>query len=114
MYMKEVFALMNRFDTISEQLISDNMCTEKCPCLDYDFNDGFVKSNSKLQYDMVLEKHMSKYGRTNFDKDWATSKGMKPLVWTKDPNVGYKNFHECFKDPNKHFNLDRAQMNQLD
>lgn len=71
------------------------MCTEQCPCLNYTYGDGFIRSNSKLQYDMVMEEHMNKYSRTNFNKTWSTSKGNRPLVWTTDPSKGFKSFQEC-------------------
>lgn len=60
-YFQEMRILIDRFDTISEEIISDNMCTDRCPCLNYTFDDGYMKSNSKLKYDMVLEEHMNKY-----------------------------------------------------
>lgn len=93
----EIFKIVHRFDTITSALVSDNMCTDLCPCLNYTFDDGNMRSNSKLQFNMVMEKFMNKYRRTNFDKKWSTSKGNKPLVWTTDPDKGFKSFDECFQ-----------------
>lgn len=39
---KNFMAFTNKFDMITEQVISEDMCSEKCPCLDYVFNDGII------------------------------------------------------------------------
>lgn len=91
---KNFMVFTNKFDTITEQVISEDMCSEKCPCLDYVFDDGTIESSSKGQFDIVMESHLNKYGRT---KNTSHSAGYKPLVWTTDETKGFKSLADCYK-----------------
>jgi len=51
-----------------------------------------MENNPELAYEQHLEVELNKYGRTNFNKSWATDLGMVPLVWTKDYNFGFVSF----------------------
>ena len=71
------------------------MCTEVCPCLEY--NQDTPKGNPKLKYHMHLEVYMKKYGRSNYDKKFSRDNHLKPMYWTDNVNQGYKSFMECYQ-----------------
>ena len=98
---RNFFLLAHRFDTISEEILDSQMCTEMCPCLDYNVTvNGQHIVNSKNQYDLLLEKHMNIYKRTNFNETWSTSKGNSPMIWTKDTSKGFKTIKDCYNTTN--------------
>lgn len=57
--------LAHRFDTVTEQIITDNMCTDVCPCLDYDTDVNGMPMSTKELYNLIKEERMNLYGRTN-------------------------------------------------
>jgi len=71
------------------------MCTETCPCFEY--NTEQMEDNPMLAYEQHLEIELNKYGRTNYNYTWATNKGMVPLLWTKDSTFGFKSFMACYQ-----------------
>lgn len=92
---RTIFDIAHVYDDVTERLISDNMCTERCPCLAY--NHHKPNENPMLKYEMHLEKYMNVYGRSNFDKPWSRDKGFKPMVWTTNVTQGFKSFMDCYQ-----------------
>ena len=96
---REMFLLAHRFDTMSQEVLDSSMCTDMCPCLNFgvSINNNMRIVNSKDEYDLILEKYMETYKRTNFNYTRSTKEGNRPLVWTNDPEKGYKSIKECIE-----------------
>lgn len=93
-WLREMIMLAHRYDTMSEQLITDNMCTNTCPCLEYGTEFDGIDLTTKEFYNLVKEETMNKYGRTNLQ---ASLTGLEEMVWTRDLNKGFKSFEDCHK-----------------
>ena len=94
---REIFLVAKRYDDVSEQLIDDNMCTEKiCPCLDENIYEQV--GNPRHLYHFFLENYMEQYNRTNFANSyWTRYHGDVPLYFTPNVNEGFESFDECFR-----------------
>lgn len=109
---QEIYLMAHRFDMLSEAIITKNMCTDTCPCLDYMLDDPSNNSsyNARLDYAMNMEDKLRRFNRTNFDSEESKEKGLVPLKWTRNTYEGYKSFMDCYqhweemaeKDPNKY------------
>lgn len=48
-WVRSYFLMAKRFDTISEEISADHMCTQRCPCLEYEFRrDHQMRGNTKV------------------------------------------------------------------
>ena len=68
-----------RFDLMSEMLLNKYMCTERCPCLDY--NVGNPDQSPKMQYDKLSESFLNKFKRTKVETEKARVAQFTPMVW---------------------------------
>jgi len=92
---REFIRYARRFDVMTEVFLNRYMCSDTCPCLDY--NSDQMEDNPHLYYDTILETEMNKYGRTNWNESWSTRNGMyDPMVWTKDRVFGFRSFMQCY------------------
>ena len=74
---------------MSENVLNEYMCTETCPC----FNYNSMGVGSKAKYEKVHELTLDKYNRTFNSKD----KSKRFMNFTSDKDVGFSTFDECYE-----------------
>ena len=79
---------------MSEEIVSTNMCSQNCPCHDTGFTSW--QNNPKVLYEMVDEKTLNAFGRTNLNNSPATAE-LSPLTWTTDLQSGFNSFMQCYQ-----------------
>jgi len=105
-WVQEFVISAQRFDLMSEVLLNEYMCTDVCPCLEY--NNETQYNNPQFIYDRILEPKLRSHRRTNAAKSFAEKNGLIPFNWTSDEGIGFKTFKECYKS----YAIPRAISNQ--
>ena len=78
----------HRFDKMSETVLNEYMCTETCPCFNYDsMGQG---SRNIFQTNPAVD--LANYNRT-FNRN---EKGKKLMYYTSDKSLGFTTFGECY------------------
>ena len=78
----------HRFDAMSESVLNQYMCTDVCPCLDYDS----MGQGSKNLFITNPKINLPSYNRTTSPTDAAR----KYLNFTSERQVGFYSFDECY------------------